>query len=82
MLNEDMCQDCLACIAALEDSLRQKDSQLSHVEETEPFLRSALAHAEEKIENEECEIKHPQAQIEKLRRVLSEMPALKNAPVD
>lgn len=65
-----MSQDYLARIAALEDSLRQKDSQLSLVAETEAFLRSALARAEEKIENEEREIEHLLAQIEKLRRML------------
>ncbi|MEB7446265.1 transposase, partial [Klebsiella pneumoniae] len=57
-------------MAALEDALRQKDSQLSLVAETESFLRSALARAEEKIENEEREIEHLRAQIEKLRRML------------
>ncbi len=31
------------------EALRQKDQQLSLVEETEAFLRSALARAEEKI---------------------------------
>lgn len=65
-----MSQDYLACIAALEDALRQKDSQPSLVAETESFLRSALARAEEKIENEEREIEHLRAQIEKLRRML------------
>ncbi len=52
------------------DALRQEDSQLSLVAETESFLRSALARAEEKIENEEREIEHLRAQIEKLRRML------------
>ena len=65
-----MSQDYLARIAALEDALRQKDSQLCLVVETESFLRSALARAEEKIENEEREIEHLRAQIEKLRRML------------
>lgn len=65
-----MSQDYLARIAALEDALRQKDSQLSLVAETESFLRSALARAEEKIENEEREIEYLRAQIEKLRRML------------
>ena len=65
-----MSQDYLARIAALEDALRQKDSQLSLVAETESFLRTALARAEEKIENEEREIEHLRAQIEKLRRML------------
>lgn len=65
-----MSQDYLARIAALEDALRQKDCQLSLVAETESFLRSALARAEEKIENEEREIEHLRAQIEKLRRML------------
>ncbi|HDE1091153.1 TPA: IS66 family transposase, partial [Klebsiella quasipneumoniae] len=53
-----MNHDYLARIAALEDTLRQKDSQLSLVAETESFLCSALARAEEKIENEEREIEH------------------------
>ncbi|BEA19854.1 hypothetical protein VEE13_05040 [Escherichia coli] len=35
------------------------------VEETEAFLRSALACAEEKIEEDEREIEHLRAQIEK-----------------
>ncbi len=65
-----MGQDYLARIAALEDALRQKDSQLSLVAETESFLSSALVRAEEKIENEEREIEHLRAQIEKLRRML------------
>ncbi len=38
------------------EALRQRDLQLSLVEETEAFLRSALARAEEKIEEEEREI--------------------------
>jgi transposase len=38
-----MSQDYLARIAALEDALRQKDSQLSLVAETESFLRSRRA---------------------------------------
>ncbi|MCZ6323915.1 hypothetical protein O5165_24365, partial [Escherichia coli] len=37
------------------DTIRQKDQQLSLVEETEAFLRSALARAEEKIEEDERE---------------------------
>jgi len=53
-----MNRDYLTRIAALEEELRQKNSQLSLVEETESFLRSALARAEEKIENEEREIEH------------------------
>ncbi|HCT8462233.1 TPA: IS66 family transposase, partial [Klebsiella pneumoniae] len=57
-----MNHDYLARIAALEDTLRQKDSHLSLVAETESFLRSALARAEEKIENEEREIEHLRAQ--------------------
>ena len=57
-------------IAELESQLRQKDQQLSLVEETEAFLRSALARAEEKIEEDEREIEHLRAQIEKLRRML------------
>lgn len=60
----------LARIAALEDALRQKDSQLSLVAETESFLLSVRARAEEKVENEERETEHLWAQIEKLRRIL------------
>lgn len=58
-----MRQDSLARIAELE-------AKLSLVAETESFLRSALTRAEEKIENEEREIEHLRAQIEKLRRML------------
>ena len=36
-------------LAALEDTLRQKDSQLSLVAEAESLLRSALARARRKI---------------------------------
>ncbi len=45
-----MSQDYLARIAELERQLHQKDQQLSLVEETEVFLRQALARAEEKVE--------------------------------
>ncbi|MDM8925315.1 hypothetical protein QU862_19780, partial [Escherichia coli] len=48
-----MNQKYLIRIAELESQLRQKDQQLSLVEETEAFLRSALARAEEKIEEDE-----------------------------
>ena len=55
-----MSQKYLIRIAELErllseqaEALRQKDQQLSLVEETEAFLRSALARAEEKIEEDE-----------------------------
>ncbi len=65
-----MNQKYLIRIAELECQLRQKDQQLSLVEETEAFLRSALARAEEKIEEDEREIEHLRAQIEKLRRML------------
>ncbi|MGG5040814.1 IS66 family transposase, partial [Escherichia coli] len=65
-----MSQKYLIRIAELESQLRQKDQQLSLVEETEAFLRSALARAEEKIEEDEREIEHLRAQIEKLRRML------------
>ncbi len=65
-----MSQKYLIRIAELESLLRQKDQQLSLVEETEAFLRSALARAEEKIEEDEREIEHLRAQIEKLRRML------------
>lgn len=65
-----MSQKYLIRIAELESQLRQKDQQLSLVEETEAFLRSALARAEEKIEENEREIEHLRAQIEKLRRML------------
>ncbi|ROL22679.1 protein encoded within IS [Escherichia coli] len=51
-----MSQKYLIRIAELESQLRQKDQQLSLVEETEAFLRSALARAEEKIEEDEREI--------------------------
>ncbi|TCQ82987.1 hypothetical protein EC840_1294 [Rahnella sp. JUb53] len=54
-----MSQDYLARIAELE-------AKLILIAETESFLRSALARAEEKIENEEREIEHLRAQIEKL----------------
>lgn len=62
------------------EALRQKDQQLSLVEETEAFLRSALARAEEKIEEEEREIEHLRAQIEKLAGCCS-VPVLKNCSV-
>lgn len=65
-----MSQAYLARIAALEEALRQRNSQYSLVEETEAFLRSALAHAEEKIEEDEREIERLRAQVEKLRRML------------
>ncbi|HEI4081193.1 TPA: IS66 family transposase, partial [Escherichia coli] len=72
-----MSQKYLIRIAELErllseqaEALRQKDQQLSLVEETEAFLRSALARAEEKIEEDEREIEHLRTQIEKLRRML------------
>ena len=48
---------------------------MSLVEETEAFLRSALARAEEKIEEEEREIEHLRAQIEKLRREVEQAEA-------
>lgn len=57
-----MSQKYLIRIAELESQLRQKDQQLSLVEETETFLRSALARAEEKIEEDEREIEHLRAQ--------------------
>ena len=38
------------------EALRQRDLQLSLVEETEAFLRSALARAEEKIEEYMAEL--------------------------
>lgn len=72
-----MSQKYLIRIAELErllseqaEALRQKDQQLSLVEETEAFLRSALTRVEEKIEEDEREIEHLRAQIEKLRRML------------
>ncbi|EKP3000434.1 transposase [Escherichia coli] len=72
-----MSQKYLIRIAELErllseqaEALRQKDQQLSLVEETEAFLRFALTRAEEKIEEDEREIEHLRAQIEKLRRML------------
>ncbi|MCW6980998.1 hypothetical protein NYV38_23645 [Escherichia coli] len=57
-----MSQKYLIRIAELESQLRQKDQQLSLVEETEAFLRSALARAEEKIEEDEREIEYLRAQ--------------------
>lgn len=71
-----MSQKYLIRIAELESQLRQKDQQLSLVEETEAFLRSALARAEEKIEEDEREIEHLRAQIEKLRREVEQAEAL------
>lgn len=59
-----------ARVAELERLLSQKDDQLRLIEETENLLRSALARAEEKIEQEEREIEHLRAQVEKLRRML------------
>ncbi|EJA5054826.1 IS66 family transposase, partial [Salmonella enterica] len=52
------------------EELRQKDTQLRLIEETEAFLRTALARAEEKIEEGEREIERLRAQLEKLRRML------------
>lgn len=52
------------------ESLRQKDRQLSLVEETEAFLRAALARSEEKVEESEREIERLRAQVEKLRRMM------------
>lgn len=67
-----MSQKYLIRIAELErllseqaEALRQKDQQLSLVEETEAFLRSALTRAEEKIEEDEREIEHLRAQIDR-----------------
>ncbi|KNC91784.1 hypothetical protein GM31_01325 [Trabulsiella odontotermitis] len=67
----------LARIAALEnlvsqqaEALRQKDRHISVVEETENFLRSALARSEEKVEENEREIERLRAQLEKLRRMM------------
>ena len=65
-----MSQDYLARIAELERQLHQKDQQLSLVEETEAFLRQALARAEEKVEEEERKNEHLRAQLDKLRRML------------
>ncbi len=47
-----MSQKYLIRIAELENQFRQKDQQLSLVEEMEVFLRSAPALAEEKIEED------------------------------
>uniref|UniRef100_UPI001BC86277 transposase n=1 Tax=Escherichia coli TaxID=562 RepID=UPI001BC86277 len=52
------------------EALRQKDQQLSLVEETEACLGSERTRVEEKIEEDEREIEHLRAQIEKLRRML------------
>ena len=72
-----MSQDHHARIAELEkrlalqaESLRQKDQQLSLVEETEAFLRSALTRVEEKVEEGEREFERLRAQLEKLRRMM------------
>lgn len=59
-----------ARIAELERQLNQKDDRLRIIEETENFLRTALARAEEKIKQAEREIEHLRAQVEKLRRML------------
>ncbi|EHP1068152.1 hypothetical protein KNZ44_005247 [Escherichia coli] len=64
-----MSQKYLIRIAELESQLRQKDQQLSQVEETEVFLRSALARAEEKIEEDEREIEPRQPDGCKLKTV-------------
>ena len=77
-----MSQKYLIRIAELESQLRQKDQQLSLVEETEAFLRSALARAEEKIEEDEREIEHLRAQIEKLHRMLFGNPGWLHAHAD
>ncbi|ECA3794523.1 IS66 family transposase [Salmonella enterica subsp. enterica] len=50
--------------------MRQKDTQLRLIEETEAFLRTALARAEDKVEEGEREIERLRAQLEKLRRML------------
>lgn len=52
------------------EALRQKDTQLRLIEETETFLRTALARAEDKVEEGEREIERLRAQLEKLRRML------------
>ncbi len=52
------------------EALRQRDTQLRLVEETEVFLRTVLARAEEKVEEGEREIERLRAQLEKLRRML------------
>lgn len=52
------------------EALRQKDTQLRLIEETEAFLRTALARAEDKVEESEREIERLRAQLEKLRRML------------
>lgn len=52
------------------EALRQKDTQLCLIEETEAFLRTALARAEDKDEEGEREIERLRAQLEKLRRML------------
>ncbi|PUF22415.1 IS66 family transposase [Salmonella enterica subsp. enterica] len=52
------------------EALRQKDTQLRLIEETEAFLRTALARAEDKVEEGEREIERLRAQLEKLRRML------------
>ncbi|HAF1420855.1 TPA: IS66 family transposase [Salmonella enterica] len=52
------------------EALRQKDTQFRLIEETETFLRTALARAEDKVEEGEREIERLRAQLEKLRRML------------
>lgn len=52
------------------EALRQKDTQLRLIEETEAFLRTALARAEDKIEEGEREIERLRAHLEKLRWML------------
>lgn len=52
------------------EALRQKDTQFRLIEETETFLRTAFARAEDKVEEGEREIERLRAQLEKLRRML------------
>lgn len=66
-----MSQKYLIRIAEQAEALRQKDKQLSLVEEMEAFLLSVLTRAEEK----EREIEHLWARIEKLRREVEQAEA-------
>lgn len=63
-----MSQKYLISITGQAEGLRLFNQKRSLVEETEAFLRSALARAEEKIEEDERETEHLRAQIEKLCR--------------
>ena len=65
-----MSQKYLIRIAELESQLRQKDQQLSLVEETGGLPALCTGTCRRKIEEDEREIEHLRAQIEKLHRML------------